>query len=132
MQRLPALKTRLLALALMLLVLHGESHAQQPTGNQIATNSREALTFRAPPEGFSAVTASDEQLAAYGFPPRPDQGAAPGAYASWARAMRASQTRVAPILEKTNLFHGPVRLAANTLVDSGGIGSINWSGYADL
>ena len=30
-------------------------------------------TFPVPPEGFSPLTASDEQLEAYGFPPRPGQ-----------------------------------------------------------
>jgi hypothetical protein len=65
----------------------------------ITTNIKGIRSYPAPPANFSAVTASDEQLAGFGFPPRPDKTAQPEHYAQWERAMRAARTRASGDLD---------------------------------
>ena len=48
-------------------------------------------TYPEPPKGFNPVTATDVELATYGFPPRPDKQTDPDHYALWERAMRAAR-----------------------------------------
>src|SRR5271169_3174757 len=62
--------------------------AQQSGDKGISTNLPGVSTAPAPPAGFNPLRASDEALADYGFPPRPDQKAAPGAYSAWETAMK--------------------------------------------
>lgn len=59
----------------------------------IPTNIEGIYTYPAPPAGFKPVTASDEELAAYGFPPRPDKVEDPHGYEVWARVMSMPATR---------------------------------------
>jgi hypothetical protein len=109
------------------------SKAQSRNPNELATNLRGATTFAAPPEGFAVLTASDGQLADYGFPPRPDQASLPKQYASWAKAMLASQKRILPALEQTTIFHGPARLSERSEASTENtLESYNWSGYVGL
>jgi Peptidase A4 family len=98
----------------------------RPAANRIATNLAGVTTSIAPPRGFDALQASDRDLANYGFPPRPDVNAHPTAYARWSKALTASKTRVVPRLERTNVYHGPMRAGAQ-LTESTGTSS-NWSG----
>jgi hypothetical protein len=51
----------------------------------IPTNFDGIRAYPAPPEGFNAQTASDEELAAYGIPPRPDQAQDSDGYRHWTR-----------------------------------------------
>jgi hypothetical protein len=106
--------------------------AQRRNANEVPTNLPGFTTFAAPPQGFTALTASDEQLANFGFPPRPDPAASPKQYASWSKAMLASRKRIVPSLRQTSIFHGPARLRQGT--ESGdltALQSYNWSGYVD-
>jgi len=102
-------------------------------------------TIQAPPAGFDPLSASEEELAYHGFPPRPNQNTEPKAYEHWAKAMKASKTRLMPKLEQTTIFHGPAKLAkaaTSTAVESrlsGPTGTVkndatssNWSGYVDF
>ncbi len=112
--------------------------------NEHALNLPGATTIEAPPAGFDPIAASDEELAYYGFPPRPDQFTQAKAYATWFRAMKASKVRVVPTLEQTAIFHGPVKpgkVADPTAVESNPLLSTqakdtsyssNWSGYVDF
>jgi Peptidase A4 family len=59
----------------------------------VPTNIPGIHTYAEPPKGFNPVTATDAQLAAYGFPPRPDKQADPDHYVLWERAMRAARIR---------------------------------------
>jgi hypothetical protein len=146
MKNLSTTVALILALAAPLAAL-----AEQPTTaarplqpNERATNLPGATTILAPSRDFDPLTASDADLAYNGFPPRPNQNTEPKAYATWARAMAASKTRVLPKLEQTNVYHGPAQLAknakANTVESSLGATekasntsySYNWSGYADF
>jgi hypothetical protein len=64
-----------------------EALALYESAATIPTNIEGIRTFPAPPANFQPLTASDEELAAYGFPPRPDQKGDPDSYRVWARAM---------------------------------------------
>ncbi len=112
-----------LLLALLVAAAPLAGFAEQP--NELATNIRGITTMATPPEGFDTLTATDADLAYYGFPPRPNDNS--GNYASWAKAMTASQKRIAPVLQQTNIYHGPAvkepRAKANANY------SYNWSGY---
>jgi hypothetical protein len=114
-------------------------HQLQP--NEHALNLPGATTIEAPPAGFDPISASDEELAYHGFPPRPNQTTDSKAYASWVQAMQHSKTRVSPKLEQTNIYHGPAQLKKNvspTAKEGNPIVSVqpdntyyssNWSGY---
>ncbi|HEY1837875.1 MAG TPA: G1 family glutamic endopeptidase [Rhizomicrobium sp.] len=86
-----------------------------------------------PPAHFNPVTASDAQLDAYGFPPRPDPRKAPGAYAQWERVVTRPVTRIVPQLQATKIVNGPEKLATHGVPSASGAvtGSTsgNWSGY---
>lgn len=113
--------------------LAGMPQTRQP--NETATNLPGTTTIAAPPQGFDPLTASDEDLQYYGFPPRPDQNDAPDAYANWSKAMAASKTRIFPALQQTNISHGPVKLNKNVSESSQEIDALestNWSGYLNL
>ncbi len=104
--------------------------------NRVATNLPGVTTSIAPPEGFNPLMASDEELATFGFPPRPDGAANPKGYASWEKAMKASKVRIKPVLEQTNIFHGPMKKATAKeplpLSESTSTTSGNWSGVVEL
>jgi len=63
------------------------------SAGNIPTNRAGIHTYAEPPKGFNPVAATDEELASYGFPPRPDKQANPDHYALWERAMRAARIR---------------------------------------
>lgn len=119
-------------------------HKLQP--NEHLTNLPGATTIDAPAAGFNPLTASDEELAYNGFPPRPNANTEPKAYASWAKAVSSAKTRIAPKLEQTDVFHGPANVkkaplnpttsesnnAQVALQPSNTLYSSNWSGYVDF
>ena len=51
----------------------------------VPTNIPGIHTYAEPPKGFNPVTATDVDLATYGFPARPDKQAKPDQYAQWER-----------------------------------------------
>jgi hypothetical protein len=95
----------------------------------------------APLPGFNPLTASDSELKVLGFPPKPDVNANPRAYAHWSKMVSASKTRIAPVVQQTNIYHAPPRnLRPATqgkpdnsppLENSTLVSSTNWSGFAD-
>jgi hypothetical protein len=105
--------------------------AQQLKPNELRTNIAGINSIAAPPQGFDALTASDQDLEYYGFPPRPNEVDSAKAFATWKQAMLASKTRIAPSLQATNIFHGPAKLKqSNANQISNNVSSYNWSGYA--
>jgi len=118
-------------LSMLLLAVPLASSAQHLKPNELPTNIPGATTIAAPPQGFDPLTASDQDLDYYGFPPRPNATAAPKAYASWKSAIAASKTRILPTLEVTNVFHGPAKKKASTSKESNTLESYNWSGYVN-
>jgi hypothetical protein len=115
-------------------------HKLQP--NERALNLPGATTIAAPPAGFDPLTASDAELAYHGFPPKPNQNAEPKAYATWAKAMEHSKTRIIPTLQETSIFHGPSKQAKAGALNPTALeknpalasnsNSYNWSGYVDF
>jgi hypothetical protein len=85
-----------------------------------------------PPPGFKPTSASDTQLDAYGYPPRPDPNAAPDAYAIWVKSVSIPATRIVPRLRATSLSSGPVQItsiAQGSRSIASGATSNNWSSY---
>ena len=62
------------------------------------------------PAGFDPLTASDNDLKRYGFPPRPDAQKAPQAYRHW-RALVSVPRIGNPTLQQTDIYDGPAKLA---------------------
>ena len=59
----------------------------------VPTNLANIHTYADPPKGFNPLAATDEELATYGFPSRPDKQADSDHYALWQRAMTAAKIR---------------------------------------
>ncbi len=59
----------------------------------VPTNIPGIHAYAEPPKGLNPVTATDAELATYGFPPRPDKQADPDDYAVWQRAMKRAKIR---------------------------------------
>jgi len=100
----------------------------------VLTSVAGVRTFNPPPAGFNAVAASDEDLATYGFPPRPNQQNNPAEYARWAKAMAAAKIRWNGELKPTGLYSGPARAAkpaaaASATSATSAVYYYNWSGF---
>jgi hypothetical protein len=122
-----------LLFALPLVQAFGQAQAEKLPPNRLATNLPGATTAIAAPEGFNPVEASDADLALYGFPPRPDATLLPKAFASWSKAMSHSKTKVIPVLEQTNIFHGPAKnISEPKISETTSTTSSNWSGVVDF
>jgi len=142
MKSLSSALAAVVVLAMPLAGMAQNTHKLQP--NEHALNIAGATTIDAPPAGFDPITASDEELAYHGFPPKPNATTEPKAYAIWVKAMKASKTRIVPNLEQTTIFHGPAKpgqAADPTAVEkitapAGDVKNVaysyNWSGYVDF
>ncbi len=83
----------------------------------------------APPEGFDAVAASDEERARYGLPARPKALASRSlSYTTWLQAMKHAKHRLEPALRVTDRRHGPAILRRYAGSQAGTMASTNWSG----
>lgn len=96
------------------------------------TNVQGVVSYPQPPADLDPLSASDAELAQYGYPPRPDNKSTPEVYSHWQKLV--SVPRVAnPTLSQTTIYNGPARhvLTGKTL-DNGIVStsSSNWSGYA--
>jgi hypothetical protein len=92
-------------------------------------------SFPKPPDGFRPIAASDEDLAKYGLPPRPNAaGRNRISYAAWSRAMAAAKAAVTPQVMATGRQH--IRAlkanAAQTTHRAGTMLTKNWAGQAIL
>jgi len=105
----------------------------------VETNIPGVRTFHAPPTGFTPLTASDTELATYGFPPRPSKESDPQNYAKWAKAMAAVKVRWNGKLTDMGVSSmpgkpAPAGAAAPTDAASASPGTVNyynWSGFAN-
>lgn len=104
------------------------SLSAQESEDRVALNLPGATTSIEPPAGFEPIQASDEELARFGYPPRPDSDRAPRAYAAWQRAVTASGVRVVPELEVTDTVAGSNRAVPEQAAGSQPKSSYNWSG----
>ncbi|MGA8438340.1 MAG: hypothetical protein WB762_14405 [Candidatus Sulfotelmatobacter sp.] len=72
----------------------GESDAVQAiylSAANVPTNLANIHSYAEPPRIFNPLTATDEELATYGFPTRPDKQADPDHFRLWERAMAAAK-----------------------------------------
>jgi len=109
--------------------VHVGTATAQPAPRGRPTNMPGVTTSAPPPEHFDAIHASDEDLAAYGFPPRPEAATATAAYTNWAAAVGAGPERLVPRLLRTEVYHRP-RIATFGGGAFTAQTSTNWSGYA--
>lgn len=95
-----------------------------------------AIQAPIPPKGFNPVTATDDQLASYGFPPRPDRISAPGSYEAWHTLVTLPVKRVITGFQATTIKNGPADILSIGPQLPGtaatGTSSSNWSGYANV
>jgi len=105
----------------------------------VPTNLKGIHTFNAPPAGYNPLTATEEENAVYGFPPRPPQEDTEH-YRMWAKAMMAAKTRWAGPLKATTYWSEPAHRAAapeSTPEEEAGVKATgpttyyyyNWSGF---
>ena len=85
--------------------------AMYQTSATVPTNLPGVRRFPDPPVGFDPVSASDIELASYGFLPRPDAQADPNGYARWSRAMKMAKNHWTGDLKETEKYHLPNREA---------------------
>jgi hypothetical protein len=84
-----------------------------------------ASSVRPPLEGDPAQV-PQEVLRQRGYPPRPDPIKAPGAYATWLKAVSKPSTFIVPQDVRSERVHGPAKLTGK----AGPATSYSWSGYA--
>jgi hypothetical protein len=104
----------------------------------VETNVAGIRTFPAPAADFNPVAASDETLATYGFPPRPDKQNDAHGYALWERAMLSAKKRwTGELKPHPEAMSRPAVLSKTQPDHAGGSGtpvtsdSPNWSGVAN-
>jgi len=91
----------------------------------VPTNIEGIHTFAPPPAGFDPISASDEELAMYGFPPRPHKDTDPEAYRVWAKGASSARVRSTAPLKVTNRFNMPYQPGLSQSQ------STNWSGFVN-
>jgi hypothetical protein len=127
---------RLLASVCLLPLCALVGNSQAAAGvDLLPTKMPEVFVYSQPDRQFDAISASDEDLASAGFPPRPDLDKAPAAYERWSRVVGAHNARIdTPELTETQIQHRtPENLvksnhaaeAASTVAAL----STNWSGF---
>ena len=72
------------------------------------TGTGAVVKYPQPPSGFDPLSASNAELAKYGFPPRPDAGQAPDMYQQW-RTMVPAPRITNPKLHQTKIYNGPAK-----------------------
>jgi hypothetical protein len=90
-------------------VTTGQGNSPSVAADQ--TNPPGVVSYPPPPAGFDPLTASDEALKRYGFPPKPDQQSDPKDYAIWKKMVLVPR-KGNPILHPTTIHDGPAHLLA--------------------
>ncbi|MGA9528162.1 MAG: hypothetical protein WBS24_08610 [Terriglobales bacterium] len=88
---LTVIMTLFLSLGTLAAAESDAARAIRASAATIPTNIPGIRSYAEPPKGFNPVTATDEDLATYGFPARPDKEAHPAQYVQWERAMRLAR-----------------------------------------
>jgi len=93
----------------------------------VRTNIEGIRTFNAPPANFNPLKASDEELATYGFPPRPDQATDPAGLAKWNKAMSIATRRWNGELRPRQFQNQPMKPGPSISNTARSTTSANWS-----
>ncbi len=114
------------AAAVSFAVLTGASAAEAPVWRALPLVYR----YPTPPPGFRPLTASNEDLAKYGLPPRPSAGAHGSVpLATWSRAMASARTAITPQVARTGRQHiRAIVVTAKQIHQAGLMYSTNWAG----
>lgn len=101
-----------------------------PDGGKIYTYLIDGVTekYPVPPNGFSPLTATDEQLSTYGFPARPDTSDAE-AYDSWVSLMIGYEGTPIPSIEVRERPVSDEHVYSSTVTRATTIYNDHWSGY---
>lgn len=101
-----------------------------PDGGKIYTYLIDGVKqkYPVPPDGFSPLTATDEQLSTYGFPARPDTTDTE-AYDSWVSLMTGYKRTPVPNIEIRKKAIVDEQTSNITNARASTIYSSNWSGY---
>ncbi|MGA2859578.1 MAG: G1 family glutamic endopeptidase [Candidatus Sulfotelmatobacter sp.] len=98
------------------------------------TNWPGVYAFTQPPADFDPLTASQEELASWGYPPRPNPAEGPRALARWSEEVNPALQRQIPDLVKSEgVYHRQVIdlvvKSQSSKFKSVAANSSNWSGY---
>jgi hypothetical protein len=74
------------------------------------TGTTSVFAYPQPPRGFRPLSASDAELAKYGFPPRPDPQKTPALYEQWRRMVSVPRAG-RPIMRSTKIYNGTPQLS---------------------
>src|SRR5947209_19215669 len=97
-------------LSTALLLASAAANAQSVPPRPVPTNLPGVTANPGPPMGFNPLTASDQDLARYGIPPRPNAEKSSNALAAGEKAVSVPQDRIVPILEQTEIRNAPPKL----------------------
>jgi hypothetical protein len=115
--------------------------AADPSASQVSlhhvvrTNWPGVYAFTQPPADFDPLTASQGDLEAWGYPPRPGLSEGAQALAHWSEAANPALRREVPDLVRTQgVYHRPVTglevVPSSSNYKAATATSNNWSGYA--
>jgi Peptidase A4 family len=110
------------------------SDAQVPFAHVVPTNFPGVFAFTQPPAGFDPLAASQEELVAWGYPPRPGSGEGPKARARWSQEVSTPLRRVVPqLVRREGVYNRPLtglKVTSPPSVFNAIAGtSFDWSGY---
>ena len=114
------------AAAVSLAALTGASAAEAPVWRSLPL----VYSYPPPPPGFQPLTASNEDLAKYGLPPRPSADAHGSvSLATWSRAMASAHTAITPQVARTGRQHiRAIVVTATKIHQASQMESTNWAG----
>jgi Peptidase A4 family len=114
------------------------THGMYEQYGTIATEISGVSTFRVAPSDFNPTLATDQDLAMYGFPPRPDRTTNSPRYEAWAMHVNKAKLRWNGPLKVAKLENrGPSSMPASAVQQPNVIDrqyifkNINWSGIAN-
>ena len=114
------------AATVALATLAGASAADAPVRRSLT----QIYSYPPPPPGFTPLTASNEDLAKYGLPPRPGaSGRSAMPLATWSRAMASARIAITPKVARTGRQHiRAIVVTATKVHRAGTMESTNWAG----
>jgi hypothetical protein len=93
------------------------------TSDNVIEHLPSRTSCRITPPGFDVTTASQEELAVYRIPPRPDPRRAPTEFQMWSTAFKRDFKLIKPELRASSRRHGPIQG-----LDLGSSTDLNWAG----
>jgi hypothetical protein len=134
------LSPSIVAIAVLSVSLYAQAQAASSAENRseapahaVATNLPGVYAFTQPPANFDPKTASAQELASWGYPPRPAASEGADAEARWLEEVNPALQRSVPeLVKRPNSFNRPISgfKVISKGLNSTASTSTNWSGYA--